>query len=317
MSRSWLSISSASGEQRVDLPVPGQVRVGRGVRNDLILNDDALSREHCLFQIAPDAAVSISDRGSTNGTFVNGARSPGTKQLQDGDQVRIGSHLITVHCPFRPSTQVPAGGEEYTKVIVRQELISVLVADVKGYTALSQVLDAELLMQTMAEFNRRGSELAVGAGAWSIKFIGDCIMAIWLHADEEHVAPDLVRILGALSHLLRVVEELSNRLPPPHRLQIGAGLNTGPAQVGQLGTRLTSDFTALGETVNKAFRLEAATRVTGFDLMLGEQCQEALRASGCPVSVMSPCQVTLKGYDAEVGAFGLGARDLPAVLRLP
>ena len=45
MSRSWLIVSSAIGEQRVDLPVPGQVRVGRGVRNDLILNDDALSRE--------------------------------------------------------------------------------------------------------------------------------------------------------------------------------------------------------------------------------------------------------------------------------
>jgi adenylate cyclase len=317
MSRSWLIVSSANGEHRVDLPAPGQVRVGRGVRNDLILNDDALSREHCLFQVAMDASVTVSDRGSTNGTFVNGTRSPGTKQLQDGDQVRIGSHLITIHCPFRPSTQVPAVSEEFTKVIVRQELISVLVVDVKGYTALSQVLDAELLMRIMAEFNRRGSDLVVGAGAWSIKFIGDCIMAIWLHADNEHVAPDLVRILKVLSDILRLVDELSGRLPAPHRLKVGAGLNTGPAQVGQLGSRLTSDFTALGETVNKAFRLEAATRVTGYDLMLGEQCQEALRASGCAVAALAPCQVTLKGYDSEVGAFGLGAQDLPSILRRP
>jgi len=315
MSRSWLIVSSANGEQRVDLPVPGQVRVGRGVRNDLILNDDALSREHCLFQVGPDASVSVSDRGSTNGTFVNGTRSPGTKQLQDGDQVRIGAHVITIHCPFRPSTQTTAVGEEYTKVIVRQELISVLVVDVKGYTALSQVLDAEILMRIMAEFNRRGSELVQGAGAWSIKFIGDCIMAIWLHADDEHVASDLVRILKALSDLLKLVEELSARLPQPYQLRVGAGINTGEAQVGQLGSRLTSDFTALGETVNKAFRLEAATRVTGYDVMLGEQCQEALLASGRTVAALAPCQVTLKGYDSEVGAFGLGARDLPTILR--
>jgi adenylate cyclase len=85
-------------------------------------------------------------------------------------------------------------------------------------------------------------------------------------------------------------------------LRIGAGVNTGPAIVGG------SEYTALGDTVNAAFRLEAATKQIGFGVALGERTFAELALG--PHSPFSRRQVELKGYEGPSTAWGISFESL-------
>jgi len=88
---------------------------------------------------------------------------------------------------------------------------------------------------------------------------------------------------------------------------VGAGINTGPAIVGG------AEFTALGDTVNAAFRLEAATKQLGFGVALGERSFSELLVPGpCPFQRR---EVTLKGYDEPATAWAISFEDLNRFLK--
>jgi len=85
-------------------------------------------------------------------------------------------------------------------------------------------------------------------------------------------------------------------------LRIGAGVNTGPAIVGG------SEYTALGDTVNAAFRLEAATKQIGLGVALGERTFTELRLGEyCPFTQRA---VDLKGYEGPSMAWGISFESL-------
>ena len=309
----WLIVRRDAAERRVELPAPGEFRVGRGPQNDLILDDSHLSRNHCVFQAGANGSVWVSDRGSANGTFVNGAVITGAVELKDGDEVQIGEHRLIVHGCSPATPQEPEGGQiEKTQILVQQQLVTVLVIDVRGYTSLSQRVDPAVLTRVIATLNREGSEILQRAGAWSLKYLGDAIMAVWRHSAIQAAGPDLVKALRALVMLQELCRRLTADLPPPHELRIGGGVSTGFAQVGQLGSKSSSDVTALGETVNRAFRLESATRQTGVDILFGAESFEALVKAGIPPHQFMPSLVNLKGYDQLVQAYGMTAQSARA-----
>src|SRR5262249_18747023 len=99
----------------------------------------------------------------------------------------------------------------------------------------------------------------------------------------------------------------SRALPLPAPLRIGAGMNTGPCIVGG------SEYTALGDTVNAAFRLEAATKQIGMGVALGERTFGELG-----LSLDSPFirrQVDLQGYEGPSVAWGIAFESLLEFLR--
>jgi adenylate cyclase len=119
----------------------------------------------------------------------------------------------------------------------------------------------------------------------------------------------LPRILRSVCEINRGTAEISRSLPLPRPLRIGAGVSTGPAVLG--GT----DYTALGETVNAAFRLEAATKSIGLGVLLGETsfaAWSAARSDNAPPELMPfrRCEVQLKGYDAPAVAWATSFEDL-------
>ena len=87
-------------------------------------------------------------------------------------------------------------------------------------------------------------------------------MAVWVHDDLSRLQQDLVAALETAAEIEEATSEISKALPLPSPLRIGAGLNTGPAILGG------ADYTALGDAVNAAFRLEAATKTLG----VGSSC---------------------------------------------
>jgi adenylate cyclase len=90
-------------------------------------------------------------------------------------------------------------------------------------------------------------------------------------------------------------------------LRIGAGVNTGPAIIG--GT----DYTALGDTVNAAFRLEAATKSVGLGVAIGERSHDELGVAGSSPFVRR--EVTMKGYELPATAWAISFEGLRALLQ--
>ena len=91
-------------------------------------------------------------------------------------------------------------------------------------------------------------------------------------------------------------------------------MNTGLASVGNVGSIVSSDYTALGEVVNKAFRFESATQGVPCDLLIGQETLDSL-AKACDVNeFFKTCTVSLKGYDEPITAFGAHFPDLDRLL---
>jgi adenylate cyclase len=93
---------------------------------------------------------------------------------------------------------------------------------------------------------------------------------------------------------------LRERFRLPSELRVGAGLNTGSAAVGNPGTHQVMDFTALGDSVNVAFRMETATKELGADVVLGKNTFDYLRPLPASTRDFDTAEVKLKGYDVAV-----------------
>src|ERR1035441_7249794 len=111
----------------------------------------------------------------------------------------------------------------------------------------------------------------------------------------------------AVSEISAATAEISQTLALPAPLRIGAGVNTGPAILGP------TDYTALGDTVNAAFRLETATKGIGLGVALGERTYSELAVAARNAFVRR--DVTLKGYDGSSIAWAISFEDLQEMLR--
>jgi adenylate cyclase len=129
-------------------------------------------------------------------------------------------------------------------------------------------------------------------------------MAVWVHDHPESLAVDLVKVLRAVSDIHAATGEISEALPLPGPLRIGVGVNTGPAIVGG------SEYTALGDTVNAAFRLEAATKQIGLDVALGMRTFQELALPEAAIPAFSKREVELKGYEGSSTAWGISFEGL-------
>jgi adenylate cyclase len=106
------------------------------------------------------------------------------------------------------------------------------------------------------------------------QYIGDAVMAIWRQPPGRD-ATVIRRALESTMELFQVVATLNARAALQSSLRLGAGLNTGPASLGNLGSDTNADYTALGDSVSKGFRLEAA-RTVHCDILLGEGTYQRL-----------------------------------------
>ncbi|MFO1061239.1 MAG: adenylate/guanylate cyclase domain-containing protein, partial [Dongiaceae bacterium] len=113
------------------------------------------------------------------------------------------------------------------------------------------------------------------------KYIGDCVMAFWNAPldDPDHAVHALRAALQMRAELVKLNETLAAQAAAsgqePVRLAIGIGLNTGSAVVGNMGSDQRFNYSALGDAVNLASRLEGQSKTYGVDLVVGEDTMEA------------------------------------------
>ena len=149
-----------------------------------------------------------------------------------------------------------------TQVISPQQQrkqVTVLFADVSGFTAMSETMDAEEVSETMNALWAQLDAVILERGGLIDKHIGDAVMALWgtetAREDDPHRA---TRAALAMQRTLKEFVGVHDKIPS---LQMRIGLNTGPVLLGKVGT--TGEFTAMGDTVNVASRLEHAAPIGG------------------------------------------------------
>lgn len=289
----------ADGRTRVELEHGTSWRVGRGEANAVVIPDDLVSRNHALVQRSETGGYILIDMGSRNGSFVNGVRVSIPVTMKDGDVITLGPYSFTFHQPVDPATQESPEAEtveaEATKGFFAPRLTTVLVVDVRDFTKLTQAIDEELLCQMIGTWFREGGQIMQQQGSWAQKYIGDALMAVWVHMkgpDQE-----VIEIMRALAELVRLTSTLQDRYGLSAPVRIGAGLNSGLATVGNAGSREIGDYTALGDTVNAAFRIESSTKEIGMDVALGQQTYDTLKKSSDPGPFFEKRMVNLKGYE--------------------
>ena len=279
--------------------------LGRGSENDIPLSDKCSSRNHAMFQIVGDDNYFLIDLGSRNGSFVNGRRVTIPISLKNGDRITLGETNLEFYCPettTAPDTDIPQSEETdaaATAMLHKRRLITVLVVDIRDFTKLTQQMDEHILSEAIGTWFRRAGEIIDRHGSWVDKYIGDAVMTVWIHDTEKSSdavsTQEMLKVYRALYELYEMSNELNQQFELPFQLRVGAGLNTGYAMVGQMGTSQHPDYTALGDTVNAAFRLESSTKQLGMDVAIGSTTygHTPYAAVLLPLKQYS---VSLKGY---------------------
>ena len=316
-----LILRTESGSRYLSLVGSSCWTAGRGDDNNFVLPDRWISRNHAMLQRMETGEFYLIDLGSRNGSFVNGRRVSVPVTLQNGDRLTFGQTELEFYTPDTEHlNHSPVGldSQEFTATATLhvRRLISVLVVDIRNFTGMTRQIDEKLLSEVIGTWFRCAGEIIREYGSWVDKYIGDAVMAVWIHGAQGISPEEMVRITRALSAMHKMTSQLHERYPLPFPLQIGAGLNTGYAMVGNTGTGDRPDYTALGDTVNAAFRLESSTKQIGSDIALGETTYQYLAESGISPDLFKQHTVSLKGYDIPTLTYAGSFTDLDTFLKL-
>ncbi len=285
--------------------------IGRGDGCAVMLESRSVSRLHALIQRREAGDYSLVDLGSRNGCFVNGQRVSLPRILGDGDRLAFGDQQLLFRAARRRPLETALPGdsirEETTAAMNVKSLATILVVDLRDFSRLARSVPEAVLAQTVGTWFLHAGQIAQRHGSWARKYIGDAVMAVWLHDDPARLAADIARVLRAAAEIQAATAAIHLQLPLPAPLRMGAGINTGTAIVGG------GDSTALGETVNAAFRLESATKQLGLGVALGERTYSELRLSGDSPFVRR--EVELKGYDSPRPVWAISFEDLHGFLK--
>lgn len=173
--------------------------------------------------------------------------------------------------------EMAANPENYNMEGESREL-TVLFADVRGFTTISEGLDPNALREYINRYLTAMSEDIRGNRGTLDKYIGDAVMAFWGApvALPDHAARAVASALQMQSTARKLSEDFVARGWPP--LKIGIGLNTGDMRVGDMGSKIRRAYTVMGDAVNLSSRLEGITKVYGVGIAVGEATQRAAPA---------------------------------------
>ncbi|MGV3489811.1 MAG: CHASE2 domain-containing protein [Devosia sp.] len=180
--------------------------------------------------------------------------------------------------------------------------ITVLFSDMRGFTALSERVEPNRILGILNTlFGALGAEI-VGRLGTIDKFIGDAIMAFWNAPVDvpDHERKALAAALGMREKLAELNRadafQLRAGRAPVEELGIGIGLCSGEALVGNMGLETRFDYSALGDTVNVASRVESACKEVGYDIL----CAEPTAAAVTDYALLEAGALALKGKSGRV-----------------
>ncbi len=147
-----------------------------------------------------------------------------------------------------------------------------LFSDIRGFTPISEKYkgNPKALTELINRFLTRMTDIIINNGGTIDKFMGDCIMAFWnAPLDDGQHAEHAVKAALEMQEELEMLnaELIAEGLP---NINIGIGINTGEALVGNMGSNQRFDYSVIGDAVNLASRLESSSKTLGKTLIVGE-----------------------------------------------
>lgn len=177
--------------------------------------------------------------------------------------------------------------------------LTLMFSDLQGFTSIAEGLDPAALTRLMNSFLTPMTRVIQERLGTIDKYMGDCVMAFWNAPidDPDHAAHALWAALAMRAELARLNAELAReaaeRGQGPMGLAFGIGINTGHCSVGNMGSEQRIGYTAIGDAVNLASRLEGLTRLYGIDCVVGEATARA--AAGHGFALVEIDRVRVKG----------------------
>ncbi len=162
--------------------------------------------------------------------------------------------------PRMVDTLLASGGGDPRRMKGQSRTVTLLFSDIRGFTTLSETRKPEEIVEILNRYFSRQVDVIFRHGGTVDKFIGDAIMAFWgAPVEDPRHAQNAVR---AAIEMGRVVDEFRRELGGElaKEFDIGIGVHTGPAVVGFIGSENKLDYTAIGDSVNLASRIEGATK---------------------------------------------------------
>jgi adenylate cyclase len=155
--------------------------------------------------------------------------------------------------------------------------LTILFADIRGFTALSERVPPETVVKMLGEYFAAMSDIVLRHQGTLDKFIGDAVMAFW--GAPTPSADDSLRAVRAALEMQAVTRTLASSMRQRfgEAFEIGIGLNTGDAVVGHIGSPERIAYTAVGDPVNLASRVEAMTREYKADVLITQFTHERVK----------------------------------------
>ena len=157
--------------------------------------------------------------------------------------------------------------------------ITVLFTDIRGFTAFSDNTEPEKVVEMLNCYFSNMSDVIFDHRGTIDKFIGDAIMAFWGAPIKVDDHPDLAvsAAIDLIKKLKKVNEELKSLDLGDVKVNIGVGINSGDAIIGNVGSDKKRDYTAIGDTVNLASRLESLNKNFGTNIIISEFTSKRLK----------------------------------------
>ena len=187
----------------------------------------------------------------------------------------------------------------------RTQDISVLFADIWGFTRLAEHIQPGLLVELLNEFFEEMVAVVNARGGIVDKFMGDSLMALFGVPDPEPAGPG-----GALRAALEMQLTLARlnerrRLSDRPEFRMAVGVHHGPAITGNIGSRQRTDYTAVGDTVNLASRIERLNRQFNTEVLISEAV--ARSAEGTSIVLREIDLLRVRGRQAPTRLFEMAA----------
>ena len=162
----------------------------------------------------------------------------------------------------------------------KQKEISIFFSDIRSFTSITEKLQSpQRVIDMLNLYLEPMTDLIISNKGTVDKFIGDSIMAYWnapLDIDK-HADYALRTALAQQKVLLSLNKKLQEEFDVT--IEIGIGIHTGLAVVGEMGSHSRSDYTVIGDSVNLASRLEGLTKYFGVNILISEQTKQQLQES--------------------------------------
>ncbi len=182
-------------------------------------------------------------------------------------------------------TQIKLGGQI-------QE-VTVFFADLEGFTSISERTEPEKLLGILNMYHALIVTVVQSYAGTVDKFIGDGVMALFNTPLPQ--ADHAMRAVRAALHIRAALPEFYRQFEPEYQMRVNFGIHTGPAVVGNVGTTNLMNFTAVGDTVNLAARLQDLS--SGGRIFISEACYRHIQE---PINLAPIGYQTVKGRSEAV-----------------